>query len=273
MSATVSADTATPVEKVSIDREPPPCRVAFLGRVPYQEAWDLQRSLAVRRVADEIPDTLLLLEHPHTFTIGRTGDPANILIAGDQLAALGAEVFDIDRGGDVTYHGPGQLVGYPIMLVEDRRDLLQYIRNLEESIILALADFGIQGGGIPGLSGVWIGNDKIAAIGVKMGRVTSHGFALNVTTDLSYFGHIVPCGIRGRGVTSMAEQKAASTQSTDREMLSPESGARGTNGDQGELEVSVESVASSVSNAFGQVFGRRILVLDRFDANALLASG
>lgn len=273
LGVTVSADTPTVVEKASIDREPPPCRVAFLGRVPYQEAWDLQRSLAVRRAADEIPDTLLLLEHPHTFTIGRTGDPANILIAGDRLAALGAEVFDIDRGGDVTYHGPGQLVGYPIMLVEDRRDLLRYIRGLEETIILALADFDILAGRIPGLSGVWIGDDKLAAIGVKMGRVTSHGFALNVTTDLSYFGHIVPCGIRDRGVTSMVEQKGTSTQSPDRGRLSLESGARGSSGDQDGLEISVEFVARSVSNAFGQVFGRRMLVLDRFDADALLADG
>ncbi len=184
-------------------RVPPSYDVRFMGTVAYRDAWDLQRELGARRADDLIPDTLLLLEHPHTYTLGRRGDPANILLSPGQLERLGVEVIESDRGGDVTYHGPGQLVGYPIMLVEDRRDLLRYVRNLEEVLIRTLRDLGIASGRIDGLSGVWIGDEKIAAIGVKMGRVTSHGFALNVTTDLSYFGYIIPCGIRDKGVTSM----------------------------------------------------------------------
>jgi len=186
-----------------------PCEVLLVGPTPYQEAWDLQRRLGEQRAADVISDTLLLLEHPHTYTLGRTANPSNILLAREELDRLGVEVIAVDRGGDVTYHGPGQLVGYPILLVEDRRDLLRYIRNLEEVLIRTLSDFGIESGRIDGLSGVWIGDEKIAAIGVKMGRVTSHGFALNVSTDLSYFRHIIPCGIRDKGVTSMERQIGA----------------------------------------------------------------
>lgn len=201
--------SAAPVKTgTKIDALPHPLCLYFnLGIVRYHEAWDLQRSLAQQRASDLIPDTLLLLEHPHTYTLGRTGKREHLLIGPKDLQALGALVVDSDRGGDITYHGPGQLVGYPIMLVTDRRDLLRYIRNLEETVIRALADLGVSGGRIVGLSGVWVGNRKICAIGVKMGRVTTHGFALNVTTDLSYFGHIVPCGIRDKGVTSIEEQR------------------------------------------------------------------
>lgn len=180
------------------------CTVTWLGQVPYGPAWDLQRRLAEMRAADQIPDALLLLEHPHTYTLGRRGDPAHILLPPDHLAELGIEVYNIDRGGDVTYHGPGQLVGYPIMAMrEDQRDVIRYVRLLEAVIMDALADLGIETQRSEGFSGVWIGNDKIAAIGVKVGRVTTHGFALNVNTDMSYFSHIIPCGLDNKGVTSM----------------------------------------------------------------------
>ena len=180
-----------------------PLEVSRLGVVPYREAWDLQTTLGEQRARGEITNQLLLLEHPHTYTLGRRGDPANILLSPDELRRLGVEVIHTDRGGDVTYHGPGQLVGYPILLIEDRSNLVGYVRRLEEMLIRVLADFEIIGERIVGLSGVWIGSEKIAAIGVKMGRVTSHGFALNVNPDMSYFDHIVPCGIRDMGVTSI----------------------------------------------------------------------
>jgi lipoyl(octanoyl) transferase len=207
----------------------------MLGEVAYDEAWALQRWLAEDRAEDRIPDTLLLLEHPHTYTLGRTGDPGNILLSRDELAARGVAVYETDRGGDVTYHGPGQLVGYPIMRIEDRSDVLRYIRCLEEVLIRTLADFDIQADRIAGLSGVWIGDEKIAAIGVKMGRVTSHGFALNVTTDLDYFGHIIPCGIRDKGVTSIARVRLP-----------------------GAPQVSLSDVVVRVVGHFGSVFDREM---------------
>jgi lipoyl(octanoyl) transferase len=211
------------------------CDVRMLGEVAYDEAWALQRWLAEDRAEDRIPDTLLLLEHPHTYTLGRTGDPGNILLSRDELAARGVAVYETDRGGDVTYHGPGQLVGYPIMRIEDRSDVLRYIRCLEEVLIRTLADFDIQADRIAGLSGVWIGDEKIAAIGVKMGRVTSHGFALNVTTDLDYFGHIIPCGIRDKGVTSIARVRLP-----------------------GAPQVSLSDVVVRVVGHFGSVFDREM---------------
>lgn len=221
------------------------CAVWWLGRVEYEAAWDLQRRLSGSRAAGEIADTLLLLEHPPTYTLGRTGKESNLLLSRDDLAGLGAAVFHVDRGGDVTYHGPGQLVGYPIMLIEDRHDLLGYIRQLEEVIIRTLADFGIKSGRIVGLSGVWIGSEKVAAIGVKMGRVTSHGFALNVSTDMTYFEHIIPCGIGDKGVTSVAKQLGSSSGR-------PGTGARAN-------PPAVEEVASNLTRHFGQIFNRRMV--------------
>lgn len=215
------------------------CAVSFLGIFPYQDAWDLQRRTGELRARDEVPDTLLLLEHPPTYTLGRTADSSNILLSEAELERRGIGLFEVDRGGDVTYHGPGQLVGYPIMLVEDRRDLLRYIRNLEETIIRALEDFDIESGRIAGLSGVWIGDRKIAAIGVKMGRVTSHGFALNVTTDLDYFNHIVPCGIRDKGVTSMEAELAKSRA--------------------GQPVPDIRTVAEAVASRFADVFERTLI--------------
>jgi lipoyl(octanoyl) transferase len=181
------------------------CRVEQLGRVPYAAGLERQRERVAQRKAGEIPDTLLLLEHPHVYTLGRNARKENLLFSHERLSALGAEVFETDRGGDVTYHGPGQLVGYPILdLTRHRRDLAWYMRSLEEVFIRVAADFGLQAVRLRGCPGVWVGDAKLVAMGVHVSRwVTSHGFAFNVTTDLSYFEHIVPCGIRDKGVTSL----------------------------------------------------------------------
>jgi len=179
-------------------------RARWLGRVPYREADQLQRSLHARS-AD---DYLLLLEHPAVFTMGTTADPAHVLVA---PVTVGADLVHADRGGDVTYHGPGQIVGYPIVTLPEwrdgLRDVVAYVRHLEDVLIAVLAGFGIAAHREPRFTGVWVGGEKIAAIGVKVaGGRTRHGFALNVDPDLAMFDHIVPCGIRDRGVTSMAEQ-------------------------------------------------------------------
>jgi lipoyl(octanoyl) transferase len=181
------------------------CLVRQLGRIGYAEALALQERLAIDRKQGLIPDQLLLLEHPHVITMGRNGHPENLLADGDILARAGIGFFPTDRGGDVTYHGPGQLVGYPILDLRDwKRDVGAYVRAVEETIIATLAEYGIAAGRIPKLTGVWVGERKIAAIGVHLSRwVTSHGFALNVSTDLSYFQYIVPCGLT-KPVTSMA---------------------------------------------------------------------
>jgi lipoyl(octanoyl) transferase len=179
-----------------------------LGRVPYSEALALQRSLVEERRAERIPDQLLLVEHPPVLTLGVRGDGgrSHILATPEALGARGIEVFEAGRGGDITYHGPGQIVGYPIVnLSPDRRDVHRYVRDLEEVLIRTAGDFGIDTTRVPGLTGVWAGPEKLAAIGVRISRwVTSHGFALNVTTDLSHFDLIVPCGIADRGVTSLS---------------------------------------------------------------------
>jgi lipoyl(octanoyl) transferase len=185
--------------------------VGRLGRVEYQAALDLQQTLVEQRKRGEIPDQLLLLEHPDVITLGvkTRHDRSHVLETPEALAARGVALFEAGRGGDVTYHGPGQLVGYPILdLKPDRCDVHRYVRDLEDVLIGAVAEFGITAGRVPGLTGIWVGpagrEDKLAAIGVRISRwVTSHGFALNVNTDLSRFGLIVPCGIVGRGVTSM----------------------------------------------------------------------
>ena len=172
-----------------------------LGVTPFLEAWALQKELVAARKAGLIPDILLLLEHPHVITLGRNACREHILAVPPEV-----EVLETNRGGDVTYHGPGQLVGYPILDLAGlgKRDVAWYMRSLEEVLIGALAEFGIAGVRIPGLTGVWVGPDKIAALGVHLSRwVTCHGFALNVNPDLAYFNCIVPCGIRNHGVTSM----------------------------------------------------------------------
>jgi len=186
------------------------CEARFLGRIGYREALALQESTA-RALKDAqlagmtAGEALLLLEHPPVITLGRNAAEADVLAGGERLAALGVTVEKTNRGGQVTYHGPGQLVGYPILdLNPDRRDVGRYLRDLEEALIRTLATYGLEAGRSPGWTGVWVGNEKIAAIGVHLSRwVTTHGFALNVTTDLDAFSLIVPCGIRTRGVTSM----------------------------------------------------------------------
>jgi lipoyl(octanoyl) transferase len=183
-------------------------QVRRLGQVSYGEALSLQNQLADDRRSGRIGDVLLLLEHPPVITIG-VRSPAttpHILAPPEALAACGIEVFEAGRGGDVTYHGPGQVVGYPILdLKPDRCDVHRYVRDLEEVMICTADDFGVQASRIPGLSGAWVEGEKLGAIGVRISRwITSHGFAFNVATNLDHFNFIVPCGIRDRGVTSLA---------------------------------------------------------------------
>lgn len=180
--------------------------VRRLGLVPYEKALALQEQLVAARRAGDIPDTLILLQHPHVITLGSSSDASHVLLDEAERRLMGIQLFETGRGGDVTYHGPGQIVGYPILdLKPDRKDLHRYVRDLETSLIRTLGTYGIQAGRKEGLTGVWVGDEKVAAIGVRVssGWITSHGFALNVSTDLSFFGSIVPCGIRQHGVTSM----------------------------------------------------------------------
>jgi lipoyl(octanoyl) transferase len=181
------------------------CRLQELGCMDYGLALELQQQMSARRKQGLVPDHLLLLEHPHVITLGRNGHMENLLAGDEILSRAGIAFYPTDRGGDVTYHGPGQLVGYPILdLREWQRDVGAYVRAVEQAIIDTLADYGIAAGRIPKLTGVWVEERKIAAIGVHLSRwVTSHGFALNVSTDLTYFQYIVPCGLT-RPVTSMA---------------------------------------------------------------------
>jgi lipoyl(octanoyl) transferase len=176
-----------------------------MGRVAYARGLELQAELVGERQAGRIPDQLLLLEHDPVFTLGRNARQENVLLSVEALRERGFEVFETGRGGDVTYHGPGQVVGYPILdLSPDRRDVHRYVRDLEEVMIRACADYGLAAGRIAGLTGTWLDREKIGAIGVRIARwVTSHGFAFNVGTDLAAFDLIVPCGIRGHGVTSL----------------------------------------------------------------------
>jgi lipoyl(octanoyl) transferase len=182
------------------------CEYCDLGRIPYGQALELQRRLVQQRQQGRIADQLLLLEHPHVVTLGRNGDLRHLLASEEVLRRAGVAFYPTDRGGDITYHGPGQVVGYPILdLREWKRDVAAYVRGVEQVLIDMLAEFGIAAGRIAGKTGVWVDGAKVAAIGIHISRwVTSHGFALNLTTDLSYFGYIVPCGLPNP-VTSMAE--------------------------------------------------------------------
>lgn len=183
-------------------------QVRDVGLVPYEAGLALQAELVAARKADAIPDTLVLLEHPPVITLGvKVRQSREHILASDtDLQARGVAVFEAGRGGDVTYHGPGQLVGYPILdLKPDRQDAHRYVRDLEAVLIGVCADYGLSATRVQGRTGVWVDQEKVAAIGVRLSRwVTSHGFALNVTTDLSHFDLIVPCGITDRGVTSLA---------------------------------------------------------------------
>lgn len=184
----------------------PRLRVRWLSRLPYGEAWDLQRAIWERRSGGMVGDDyLLLLEHPHVYTVGRRGDGSHLLIGPERLSEVNAEFFRVDRGGDITYHGPGQLVGYPLIGVKPGR-VTDYVRSLEQALILALSDLGVRSWRERGLTGVWTDRGKVAAIGVRVSRkVSMHGFALNLHPQMEYFGHINPCGITGRPVTSVSE--------------------------------------------------------------------
>ena len=229
------------------------CEVLSLGTIPYQQAWDLQNQLAIERHRDNAPDRLLLLEHPHTYTLGSSGHEENLLMSAEERAQRSVEVLHVDRGGDITYHGPGQLVGYPIIRLPRaegssvRTDFVGYVRKLERVLIAALADFDITAKTIAGLTGVWVdtlrGEEKIAAIGVKIDvhAVTKHGFALNVNTELDYFNGIIPCGIADKGVTSLA-------------MMLGES-------------VDMQTVMDSVSQHFGEVFEFEMLPSQSIEIN------
>jgi lipoyl(octanoyl) transferase len=189
--------TATPIRKAEL---------CDFGRIEYSEALVIQKDLVARRKLGEIPDQLLIVEHPHVITIGRNGRLDNLLASEEVLRRSGISFHPTDRGGDITYHGPGQIVGYPIFdLREWKRDVVEYVRTIEQALIATLAGFGIEAGRVKGLTGVWVNEKKVAAIGVHISRwVTSHGFALNHTTDLTYFQYIVPCGLT-KPVTSMRE--------------------------------------------------------------------
>jgi lipoyl(octanoyl) transferase len=226
------------------ERDRTSCRYRWLGRVDYQTAWDLQRELAEERGQDRIADTLLLLEHPPTYTLGVRGDDAHLLVSRERLAGQGIAVVRVDRGGDITFHGPGQLVGYPVLEVSRRRGGVgRYLRDLEEVLMRTLAVFGVIGTRLRGHTGVWVGEDKIAAIGVKVNarKITGHGFALNVTTNLAFFAQIIPCGIRDKGVTSLARILGCA--------------------------VPLREVAERVVEAFGQVFDLDMVKLEEPVAN------
>jgi lipoyl(octanoyl) transferase len=208
-----------------------PLRCAWLGTVPYGEALELQRSLLEQRKVGAVPDTLLLLEHPHVYTLGRRAAPQDVIAPPEVLRAIGAEVFETDRGGEVTYHGPGQLVAYPVFSIREAGlGPLTYVRILEQAVIEVLRESGVNGHRVVGKTGVWVGGEpgtkpeagqnpagrKIAAMGVRVSAgVAMHGFALNVTSDLSYFSHIVPCGMPGLPVTSIAAETGERIATSD----------------------------------------------------------
>ena len=209
--------------------------VRRLGLVAYDDALELQRDLVEQRRAGRVPDLLLLLEHPPVITLGARSEisRANILATSERLAEMGIAVHETGRGGDVTYHGPGQVVGYPILdLRPDRCDVHKYVRDLEEVMIRVCAGYGVSAGRIAGLTGTWVGAEKIAAIGIRISRwITSHGFAFNVSTNLDHFTLIVPCGLAGRGVTSLAAITGR--------------------------QVSIAQVEETIVRHFGDVFERR----------------
>ncbi len=211
-------------------------QIRRLGTVAYGDALELQQRLVEQRKTGEIPDQLLLLEHPPVITLGvkTRDDRSHVVATPETLNHEGVEVFASGRGGDVTYHGPGQLVGYPILdLRPDRCDVHRYVRDLEEVLIRAVAAFGIVSHRLPGLTGTWVGQEKLAAIGVRIARwVTSHGFALNVSTNLAHFGLIVPCGLADKGVTSLDKLSGR--------------------------PIAINDVEDAVVEAFNLVFDRRI---------------
>ena len=212
-------------------------KVLSPGLVPYREALDLQNGLVAERRAGNVPDTLILLEHPHVITMGSSSDPAHILVEDDERERMGIELFDAGRGGDVTYHGPGQLVAYPILdLKPDRKDLHRYLRDLESVLMGVSQEFGVEARRSEAGTGVWTDAGKLAAIGVRVssGWITSHGIALNVLSDLSYFETIVPCGIQDSAVTSLQTELG--------------------------VALSMDEVADCFVRCFVDVFGHEIVV-------------
>ncbi len=208
-------------------------------------AWELQKSLAAL-VASGSGDFLLLLEHPPTYTLGLRGSEDNMLVSRESLVREGSAVIDVDRGGDITFHGPGQLVGYPVLnLARLGGGIRKYLRSLEETLILALESFGVEGNRVDGYTGVWVKGEKIAAIGVKVTakRITQHGFALNVNTDINYFSRIVPCGIKDRGVTTLARQISR--------------------------EIPLAEISGVVAGAFGTIFGKDMIKISPDEVLAL----
>ncbi len=183
-----------------------PLALLDLGTVPYRDAWELQRRLVEDRAADRCPDTLVLLEHPPVYTLGRRAQSDHVLMSASERAMAGIDLVEVDRGGDVTYHGPGQLVAYPVIRLAGPRTVVDYVRTLEAAAITAVGTLGVTAARRDGLTGVWVGREKLVAIGVRVaaGGVTSHGLALNVAPDLAHFGGIVPCGLEGEGVCSLA---------------------------------------------------------------------
>lgn len=216
-----------------------------LHTAPYDDVWKLQQKLFNLQVQESISDVLLLTEHNHVYTIGKSGNDKHLLSDNDELRKRSTEVFYVDRGGDITYHGPGQLVGYPILNLNNYYlDIHRYLRDLEEVLIRTLNDFGINGNRENEFTGVWVGNEKIAAIGIKVSKwITMHGFALNVNTDLSYFDRIIPCGIFHRGVTSMQRILGNS--------------------------ISLQDVSDRVSYHFGCVFNAQIV---KYSKNEIMKS-
>ncbi|MGH2657370.1 MAG: lipoyl(octanoyl) transferase LipB [Actinomycetota bacterium] len=202
------------------------------GVTSYPAAYEVMHELAARRAAGEVPDALILLEHPPVYTLGRRTDPTHVLLAEAEIARAGAELHHVDRGGSVTFHGPGQLVGYPIVHLGSSPDVMGYLRDVEEAVIRACADLGVRVGRNRD-TGVWAGDRKVCAIGVRVSRsVTLHGFALNCTTDLSWYDAIVPCGLADRGVTSLSAVAGR--------------------------EVTVQEALPAVARRFEEVFGSRL---------------
>jgi len=206
--------------------------VIDLGLCHYGKAWEIQKQLHSERLAGKIPDTLILVEHPHVYTLGKNANARHLIASQEYLKCRGIEIFNVDRGGDITYHGPGQLVGYPIFNLKDHKESIAwYVNSVEEVLIRMLAGFDIRAERIKGLTGIWINDKKIAAIGMRVARwVTMHGFALNVSTDLSFYSGIIPCGIATKGVTRMCDLNPA---------------------------VSIEAVKAAVINEFVRQFGFR----------------
>jgi lipoyl(octanoyl) transferase len=211
------------------------CTWAWIGRLDFARGLAIQKARVEARRRGAVADALFLLEHPPVITLGRNADPQNLRRSLAGLKEQGVELFQTGRGGDVTFHGPGQLVGYPILdLAPDRRDVRRFMRDLEEVLIRIAADFGVEAGRVSGLTGIWVGDEKLAAIGVRISRwITSHGFAFNVSTDLSYFDLIVPCGIQERGVTSLGRLLGR--------------------------EIALEEVADRAAAHFGRVFHREMV--------------